>query len=552
MSRPLAGVNRHDIGRELLAGVTLIAISVPLNIGYAQIAGLDPVAGLYALVVPTLVFALTASTRQVVASPDAAAAALVASSVGGLAVGAAAGSYVAMAMAQAILSGAMFLLLAFFRLGALARFLSRPILIGFVGGLALDILASQVAKMLGIPLPAHEFVEKVATIATHLGQVDVWSVVVAAGSLAVQLGGRRVLPRVPWALVVLVVATIVVATLPAASSVAVLGAVSGGVPPLEWPRLEWHTWLALVPSAAALTLVTTAEGLLVSRAYAQKNHLPFDADRDLLAFGFGNLAAGVAGSFAIGSSTSRTAAMDQAGSRTQLPSLVLAAGALALLLFGTGLLEGIPSPAIGAIIAVAVARLVGIAELRELWLLDRREFAVGAVCFAVTLLIGAIPGIVVAFALSLVMMVARASRPAVDVLPLDDTPARSLVEGTEPVAPTAPGIVVVRLAAPLFFANGDVLADAVRRSVTNAPPTDSAPVRHVVLDLEAVTSIDLTAADAVAGLRDWLSARGVSLSYSRARRRTVERLRKLGLLTHEEVFATNRLAVAALSEQTLH
>ncbi|WP_448256545.1 SulP family inorganic anion transporter [Microbacterium aurum] len=554
MHRPLAGLTRHNIAREALAGVTLLTISVPLNIGYAQIAGLEPVAGLYALVVPTLVYALTAGSRQVVASPDAAAAALVASSVGGLAVGAAAGSYAAMAMAQAILSGAMFLLLAFFRLGALARFLSKPILIGFVGGLALDILVSQIAKMLGIPLHAHEFVARVAGIVTGLGEVDAWSLIVSALSLTVLLVGRRLAPAVPWALVVLVGATLTVAAVPAAATVAVLGEVAGGAPPLGWPVLSWQTWLALVPSALALTLVTTAEGLLVSRAYAQRHGDPFDANRDLFAFGVGNIASGASGSFAIGSSTSRTAAMDQAGSRTQFPSIVLAAGALALLLFGTALLAGIPSPAIGAVVAVAVWRLLGLTELRELWRLDRREFAVAAACFAVTLFVGAIPGILVSFVLSLVLLAARAAQPAVDVLPLDGTPARSLVGrrtggDAVPVTPTAPGILVVRLAAPLFFANGDVLADAVRRAIAAIAESDAEPVRHVVLDLEAVSGIDVTSAETLVTLRDDLEAGGVTLSYSRARRRLQERLRRLGVLTHEELFATNVLAVAALSEK---
>ena len=218
--------------------------------------------------------------------------------------------------------------------------------------------------------------------------------------------------------------------------------------------IDWTTWLALIPSAIALTLVTTAEGLLVSRSYGEKRNYATSPNRDLFAFGLGNLAAGATGGFAVGSSTSRTAAMDQAGSRTQLPSLVTALGTLLLLIFGTGLLEDIPSPAIGAIVAVAIVPLLGIREFVGLWKVDRFEFAIGAACFLVTLFIGSIPGILVAFVLALVNLAKRAANPAIDVLASTGEPTESLLEEAPAGSVTAPGVIVVRLAAPLFFANG--------------------------------------------------------------------------------------------------
>src|SRR5918993_4955260 len=272
MQKPLAGLTRQNFAREAVAGVTLLAIAIPLNIGYAQIAGLPPTAGLYALVLPTVIYALVVSSRQLVVSPDAAAAALVASSIGGLAVAGSA-DYATLALAQAILSGLMFLLLAVFKLGFLANFLSKPILVGFVGGLALDILVSQVAKMLGVKIDSgSEFVEKVVELVGGLGTVNGWSVLISAASIGVLLLGRRFARAVPWALVVLVLATM------------------------------------------ALTLITTAEGLLVSRSYGDKHSYRTDPNRDLFALGLGNIASGVSGGFAVGSSTSRTPAMDQAGS----------------------------------------------------------------------------------------------------------------------------------------------------------------------------------------------------------------------------------------------
>jgi SulP family sulfate permease len=202
MQRPFAGLTWHNAATETIAGVTLLAIAVPLNIGYAQIAGLPPTAGLYALVVPAIVYALLVSSRQVVASPDAAAAALVASSIGGLAI-AGSDDYLTMAFAQAILCGIMFILASVFKLGFLANFLSKPILIGFVGGLALDILVSQIAKMLGVKIDSGaEFIDKVVELVTVLSTLNGWSVLIAATAVTVLVVGRRVARAVPWALVV--------------------------------------------------------------------------------------------------------------------------------------------------------------------------------------------------------------------------------------------------------------------------------------------------------------------------------------------------------------
>ncbi|KHK97661.1 sulfate permease [Microbacterium mangrovi] len=551
MQRPLAGLTRQNLVRELVAGITLIAIAIPLNIGYAQIAGLPATAGLYALIVPTVVYALVVSSRQLVASPDAAAAALVASSIGGLA---AAGSqtYAVMAMAQAVISGVLFLVMSVLKLGFLANFLSKPILVGFVGGLALDILLSQIAKMLGIKIDSGgEFVDKLTGIITGLPDIQVWSLVISALSVAVLLLGKRFAPVVPWALIVMIVATIAtVAGGLESKGVSVLGEVPAGPPVFSWPVLSWANWFALIPSAMALTMVTVAEGLLVSRSYGEKHRYPTSPNRDLFAFGLANIASGASSSFAVGSSTSRTAAMDSAGSRTQLPSLVLAVGTLLLLLFGTSLLADIPSPAIGAIVGVAVLPLLGIREFLDLWKLDRFEFGIGAACFLVTLFVGSIPGILVAFVLALVNIAQRASRPAIDVLEEDDNPTDSLLADAPTGAITAPGVIVVRMAAPLFFANGTVFTTAVKSAITGAGGPDK--VQHLVVDMEAVTDVDVTAAEAYADLREWLAAEGITLSYSRVREGARPRLERFGILrtagdAADGVYPSNREAVAALT-----
>jgi high affinity sulfate transporter 1 len=547
MARTLVpGLTRQNAAAEAVQGVTLVAIAVPLNIGYAQIAGLPPTAGLYALVVPAVLYALTVSSRQLVASPDAAAAALVASSVGGLAV-AGSDTYLQLALAQAVISGVLLLAFGFLGLGFVANFLSKPILIGFVGGLALDILVSQVAKMLGVKINSGgEFVEKLGELLSGLPHANVVSILLSAGSVTILLLGRRLARAVPWALIVLVVATVLtVAASLEDHGVSVLGEVAAGPPTFTWPALDLAQWFSVVPSAIALTLVVTAEGLLVSRSYSEKRGYPIDPNRELVAFGVGNAASGLSGGFAVGSSTSRTAFMDAAGSRTQLPSIVAAVLTLLLLLFGTGLLADIPSPAIGAIVAVAVVPLVGVGELRELWHLDRYEFAVAAACFLGTLLIGAIPGILISFVLALVNLTRRAANPGVDLLgaSVDADQALPVVTGAAVV--TGPGVVVLRFSAPIFFANVGVLRDRVHEVVEAAVDAD-VPVRHLVLDLEGVTDIDVTGSEGLGQVKAWLEDRGITLHYSRVRPSVQERLGHFGLDEGTTTFGTNRAAIEAL------
>ena len=545
--RVLPGLTRTNLLRESASGITLLAIAVPLNIGYAQIAGLPPTAGLYALVLPAVAFALIASSRQLVASPDAAAAALVGSSIGGLAI-AGSDNYLELALAQAIVGGTIFLVCAFFKLGFLASFLSEPILIGFVGGLALDILVSQIAKMLGVPIDSGaEFVAKLMQLVGGLDTINLWSLALAVVAVAILVLGRRIARAVPWALVVLVAGTLAVVLLDLQErGVKVLGAVEAGAPVFTWPSLTWAEWLSIVPSAAALTLVAIAEGLLVSRKYGQKRGYATNPNRDLLGFGVANLASGMTGGFTVGSSTSRTAAMDQLGSRTQAPALVAALGTLLLLIFGTALLEEIPSPVIGAVVAVAVLPLLGIRELVELWRERRFEFAIGAVCFVGTLLLGPIIGILIAFVLSLLNLALRAANPPVDLLSRNDIPDGSLLPLEHGRYLTAPGVVVVRFAAPLFFANAAVFDATVRRAVDGGKPLG---LRHLVLDCEAVTDIDVTGAKSFREIVGWLESQQVELHLSRVRPDLLVVLERFGLLGSLRMHGTNRQAIAALEEE---
>jgi SulP family sulfate permease len=354
---------------------------------------------------------------------------------------------------------------------------------------------------------------------------------------------RRRWPAIPWALIVLVLATVASSALHLpGKGVAVLGQVPSGPPVFAVPHLTWSQWIAVILPAIAITTVTVGEGLLLARAYADKYGYHTSPNQDLLAFGAANIASGLSSGFTVGSSTSRAAAMDQAGSRTQLPLLVMAAGALALLLFGADLLADIPSPAIGAIVGVSVAKLMGLREFRHLWQLSRFEFLIGATCFLGVLLIGPLAGIVLAFVLSLINLLRKAARPAVDVLEGSDDPHISLTVGHDDVHETEPGVIAMRFAAPIFFGNAQTLSAAIRRAVAEAPH----PVSAFILDMEGVTDVDVTGAEALAKELQWLQGKSITFAYSRVRPELAANLARMHLLQGHHVFETNRAAVAAL------
>lgn len=529
--RLLPGLTRQNLPRELLAGLTLVAVSVPLNIGYAQIAGLPATAGLYALVVPSLVFALAASSRQVVVAPDAAAAAMVAASLTGVGVAGGTDDYLAAAGVQAILGGLLFLICAKLRLGFLGRFLSHPVLVGFISGLALEVLLSQVAKMLGLGLESEEFFARVAELVSRLGETHGPTAALALACLAVLVSGRRLVPVVPWALVVMVGATVLSAVADLEShGIAVLGDLPSGLPSFAFPSLSAQLWLALLPAAFALTAVTLAEGLAISRTYARQNGYEVNLDRDLAGFGLANLAAGTTGGFTVGSSTSRTAAMDAAGARTQLPLLVLAAVSLVLIGVGADVLGLIPSPAIGATVAAAVAGLVGVHEFVDLFRRSRDEWVVAVVCTLGVLVLGPISGLLLAFFLALVNFVRRSSTSPGAVLldPRTDSPDGVIEEGT----------VVLRVGGPVYFANVDPFEEQLLHLASNRT------VRRLLLDLSATHDLDITAAARWDESLRSLRSNGVRVDLTRVSPALETRLAQLGVLQHQTRYPTNRAALA--------
>lgn len=545
----LRGVSRADIPGEILAGVTLAALMIPLNIGYAQVAGLPPVVGLYTAIVPSILWAIFATSRNLVASPDAPIAALIGSIL--VAMAAPDGSnQVQLATALALISAVFLFIFWIFRLGFLANYLSRAVLIGFITGLGIEVMLSQIHKIMGISVHAEGFFRELIATVGAIPRANLYEVALGLGTILIIRLLKRYAPRLPGALIALVLMTAVATIFNLDErGVTVLGDIPAGLPSLAFPQLPLSDWIRLIPGALAIVGVTIAEGLLIARQYAQKYEYRIDPDQELFAFGAANVAAGLTGGFSVGSSASRTAAMDSMGSRSQIPSLVAAATVALAVLFFSDLLALLPNAVLGGIVANAVLALIEVAELRELFNMRRSEFWIAATCLVSVLLLGPLQAVVIAFLLSAIDMVRRAANPHTAVLAeMPDGRGFYAPSGTGPPM-TAPELIVYRFGAPLFFAN----ANAFREEVEKLVDESVAPPEWFVLDAEAITDIDTTGAEALEGVIERLEKKSITFAVARAEGRILELLRRyelLELIGEERVYLTNRDAVAAFTHET--
>jgi high affinity sulfate transporter 1 len=544
----IRGIPGVSLPQEIVAGITLAALMIPLNIGYAEVAGLPPVVGLYAAILPSIVFGLLASSRHLVASPDAAIAAMFVGLLSGLAAPSDP-RYLDFVLATTVLCGLVFAAFWAFRLSFLANFLSGAVLVGFITALGLEVLVSQIQKILAVSVESDTFVGEVWGTITAIPDANGWSVAIGVGTIAVIVGLKRFAPKLPGALIGLVAATVVVALFGLdEKGVAVVGSVPSGLPSLALPEVSLSELVTLLPVALALCAATMAEAPLLARSYAEKRKEPFDPDQDFLAFGAANAAAGISGAFALGSSASRTAAMDSMGSKTQLPSVVAGVVVAIVLLFFTDLLALLPSAALAGIVAFAVLGLIDVRGLLRLWRLRRSELAVAVVAIGAVLGLGVLQGVIVAFLLSILDLLWRAASPPSAVLvPASDGSAYDVPP--VPVRATAPGVVVFRFAAPLYFANAPRFRAVVDAVITGADP----PVRVFVLDAAAIGDIDTTGADALREVLERLREAGAVTGIARCQPQTEVLLRAYGLLEvlgADRLFETDREAVAALTAAT--
>jgi high affinity sulfate transporter 1 len=503
----LLSYRRADLPHDFVAGLSVAAVALPVGIAYAQLAGFDPVAGLYASILPLLVYALFGSSRQLIVGPDAATCALIAAGAAPLAAGDPQ-RYLALSIAMTAIAGILCIGASFLRLGALADFLSRPILVGFLNGISLHILVGQLGRLAGFDLESELIVPSVAELVSKADRIHWPTLSVGVAALAVMLASPRMLPRLPAALLALVVGGATVAALGLeARGVAVVGPVPPGLPPLALPDLSLGLIDEVAGPAAGLALISFTSMMLTARSFAARNRYEIEADRELAALGVANIASSLSQGFAISGADSRTAVADAAGGRTQLTAVVAALTIAFVLLALTGPLSHVPVAALGAVLVAASLSLLDLRTLRQLYRLDRRELALSVLATLGVVWVGAVQAIVVAVALALLRFIRFTSRPRVEVLGEIDGLPGFHATARHPSARTDAGLLLFRFNAPLVFFNAPYFRQQALAAIEAAGPG----LKWFVIDALPLTQVDVTGYYELDSLAQALRERGAEL-----------------------------------------
>jgi MFS superfamily sulfate permease-like transporter len=529
--------------RNAFAGITLASMNIPQVLGYTRIAGTPAVTGLYTVLLPLVGFAVFGSSRHLVVAADSATAAIFFSSLSHMAPPGSA-KYMALVSMLALLTAALLLLARVFKLGFLADFLSRTVLVGFLAGVGLQVGISMLGDMLGLATSAGNTIVQAWQLASALPHASLPAVALAALVAAAILLGDRLIPHVPLPLVAVVGTIAASATFHfAAHGIDTIGPVPGGLPALAFPAVTWSESLALLPVAGSCFVMIIAQSAATSRAYASRYREPVDADADILGLAAANAAAALSGTFVVNGSPTQTAMADRAGARSQLAQLVFAALVLAVLLFLTGPLQYLPRCVLGAIVFTVAMGMIDIASLREIRRESPGEFTLAAITAGAVVGIGVEQGILLAIALSLFRHVRHSYRPHTMMLipgaggSWEPLPA---VPGTQ----TEPGLIIYRFGADLFYANCARFIDDVRALVDRAPT----PVRCFVVDASAITDLDFSAGHAIRDLLADLADRHVTIVFGRVSpylRADMDRHGITAVAGADHIFPTLHEAVAA-------
>jgi sulfate permease, SulP family len=534
-------ITRDSAIRDAVAGFQLAAMNIPQALGYTKIAGTPVITGLYTLLFPLVGFAAFGSSRFLVVAADSATAAILASGLGDLAP-LASPRYVALAGTVALLTGGFLLIARLLKLGFLADFLSQTVLVGFLTGVGFQVGIAVLGEVLGLEVHSRRSIGQLFEVVRDLSQVRMITPLISAVVVAVILGLRWLAPKVPGASIA--VAGAIAASMfwdLAGHGVAVVGPVTGGLPRLGLPAMTWHDINQLVPIAGSCVVMIVAQSAATARFYATRHHQRLDEDADLIGLSAANAAAALSGTFVVDGSPTQTAMVEASGGQSQLAQVATAAVVALVLLFLTKPLQYLPRCALGAIVFVIAARLVDLSGLRDIQRESPGEFALALLTAAIVVLIGVEQAIVLAMVLSLLRVLNHSYHPQTGVL----------VEGeqglweTKPAvaeAVTEPGLVIYRFGAALFYANAGLFAHEVRMLARGSG------VRWLVVDAEAITNVDYSAARILRDLNQLLKQINVEFSFARSApslRADLIRHRVIEVIGEERIFPRLHNATAA-------
>jgi high affinity sulfate transporter 1 len=510
---------------DLLAGLAIAAVEIPTALAYAELAGFPPVVGLYASILPLVAYALFGSSPQLIVGPDAATCALVAASLAPVTMGNSL-RHLELSITLSVVVGSLCVVGGLLRLGGLANFLSRPILVGFLNGMGLVIISGQLGKLFGLHVRTDTgFFLRIADFVSKIGQTHFPTLIVGVLTLVLIYLVGRVAPRVPGPLVGVCGGIAMMVLLDSEKwPVARMGAVPAGFSLPHFHRGFFSDAAQILPDAVGIALISFCSSMITAKSFAMRNGYEVQADREFIALGIANIASGLSSGFPIAGADSRTAINDLTGGRSQASGLT-AATIMALVLVGcTAPLAYIPNASLGAVLVLAGVSLFDFQTLRRIWGISRAEFVLSAVATLGVATIGVLPGIALAIALSVALLLVRASSPHDAILGqvpgVDGFTDISEYDGAQ----TIPGVLIYRFDAALLFFNADYFKQRVRRAVAKS----AQPVRLFILDMEAISVIDITGLEALEEVRSELASKGISFVVARAKAELREHLVRAG------------------------
>lgn len=544
----LLSYQRAWLRGDLLAGLTVAAYLIPQCMAYGELAGVQPVAGLWAILPPMLIYALLGSSPQLSIGPESTTAVMTAAAIAPLTT-ADPQAYAALAALMAFAVGVVCLIGYLARLGFLANLLSKPILIGYMAGVAVIMIAGQLGKISGMKLSAKDALGQIYEFLQRSSEIHWTTLILSILVLGFLLAIQRWFPKLPGPLLAVLCATAAVGIFDLQHwGVRVVGEIPAGLPRLAMPNLAIADLVPLIAAAIGIALVGYSDNVLTARSFASRNHYTVNANQELLALGVANLGNGFMQGFPISSSGSRTVIGDALGSKTQVFSLVAFVVVVVVLLFLRPVLALFPNAALGAIVIYAATKLIEVSEFRRLQEFRRSEFALALITTFGVLLTDILVGVGIAVGLSVIELLARLSRPHDAVM--GEVPGLPGLHDIEdwPGATTIPGLVIYRYDAPLCFAN----VENFKRRAWAAIAAETTPVEWFVLNTEAISEVDMTAIEALAEFHSDLAAQGITFALARVKQDLYAQLKRSGLLqqiTPERVYFTLHTAISGFEDR---
>jgi high affinity sulfate transporter 1 len=540
---------REWLSSDVAAGLSIAAVALPIGIAYAQLAGFPPVAGIYSCILPPLAYAIFGSSRQLVVNPDAASCAIVAATVAPLAMGNPE-RYTDLAIALTFLTGLLCIAGGLAHLGVVANFLSRPILTGYLNGIALSIIAGQLGTLLGFSIPSAGFFRTIIQAASRLRETHTLTLIIGLSLILVLRATKHLSPRIPAPLLAAMLGIGAVYLLGLdRHGVILVGSIPAGFPTPRIPRVSTGELGLLAWAAAGIVLVSFCSMMTTARGFAAKNGYTIDVNHDMIALGIADLASGFNRGFVVSGADSRTAVADSAGGKTQVASVVAAAAMAAVLLFLTRPLAYLPTAALAAILISAALGLFDIASLRTYYNVSRPEFRHSVVAMLGVMTVGVLPGVLIAVGLALLKLLLLASRPHDVVLrPVKREDGSFSAEKIGDQGEAICGMVIYRFDSSLLFFNADYFKARVRTVIAE----EHSRPRQLLIDTEAIPLMDITGAEAMDSIRSELARQGIVLSVARAKglfRLMLERTNLAERIGREHLFPSVRDGIQAFLER---